>query len=136
MDDEQDLALLKTETEKPLMPLDLSPSVPQLGENVVALIIELNALIKIQIGTVTARVVGSTITGGDDKRIEILLPVTPGASGTPVFDKERRFLGLVVSTNPKSGNTALIPAELVISFFEGFLRNSGMSNSLDSESGE
>jgi Trypsin-like peptidase domain len=122
VDESLDLALLKADTEKRLTALDLSPAVPLLGANVVAMLIDLEGRFQVRLGTVVG------VTGGADQifgkgvqHIEVDLSVEPGASGTPVVDSEGRLLGLVQATVRMSGEIVdrtayLIPAEAAIAF--------------------
>jgi S1-C subfamily serine protease len=116
VDEDRDLALLATKAEEPLTPLDLSPTTPALGESVVALLVGLNAELRVQIGTVSGLVAQPAIPGVvPGERIGVSLPVEPGASGTPVVDREGRLLGLVQATDSK-GTTLLIPAAEALYF--------------------
>ena len=116
VDEDRDLALLATKAEEPLTPLDLSPTTPTLGESVVALLVGLNAELRVQIGTVSGLVAQPAIPGVvPGERIGVLLPVEPGASGTPVVDSEGRLLGLVQATD-RTGTTLLIPAAEALDF--------------------
>ncbi len=111
IDDTKDLALLETSTERILTPLDLSPSTPILGDNVTAVLVDLAGQIQVQLGTVSGLV---TLASGGE-RIAVSLKIEPGASGTPVVDKEGRLLGLVQSRDMK-GTTYLTPAAQILDF--------------------
>lgn len=119
VDTERDLALLAAKTDQALTPLDLCPSTPAMGESVVALLIGLDAALRVQIGTVSGLVSQPAIPGVvQGERIGVLLNVEPGASGTPVVDREGRLLGLVQAADGK-GTTLLIPAGEALAFVEG-----------------
>jgi S1-C subfamily serine protease len=53
--------------------------------------------------------------GATLQRIRVKLPVEPGASGTPVVDKQGALLGLVQATD-MHGTTILIPAAEILAF--------------------
>jgi S1-C subfamily serine protease len=112
-----ELALLKT-AGVPFRILHLTPTTRELqrdplelGEPVVALLLDPDGNFRVQLGTVTGRWAGVT------ECIAVSLPVEPGSSGTPVVDREGRLLGLVEATD-LTGLTYLIPAEEIFALLE------------------
>ena len=117
-DAQKDLALLGGKASTLLTPLDLSPASPKSGELVTALLIGLNAALSIQIGKVVGVDEDITIAnlGLSMNKIAVKLTVKPGASGTPVVDKEGRLLGLVQGSDATHETTFLIPAADALAF--------------------
>jgi S1-C subfamily serine protease len=119
IDKSRDLALLKTDTAEQLTPLDLSPAAAEVGESVVALLIDLNGSFQVRLGTLAGVSVSNEKFGKGLKRIAVSLLVERGSSGTPVVDREGRLLGLVQGSLPTSASspmTYLIPAEEALAF--------------------
>jgi S1-C subfamily serine protease len=117
VDAERDLALLSILPNEALAPLNLSRSNPEIGERVTALLIDQDASMRVQIGTVVQVAMYVPSLGPSSDRIGVNLPVEPGASGTPVVDKEGRLLGLVQAVMGEI--TILIAAEETLAFVDG-----------------
>jgi S1-C subfamily serine protease len=125
VDQERDLALLSAQTTEVLIPLDLSPITPALGEKVVALLVGLKGDLRVQIGTVSSLVSQPSAFGeASGERIGVSMNVEPGASGAPVVDREGRLLGLVHSTD-QQGTTFLVSADEALAFVSQVKNSTG-----------
>ena len=109
-----DLALLHAETDQVLASIDNAPSSPGIGEPVTALLIGNKAQRRVEVGAVVGFVGSMPDPAG--RKIITSLRVEPGASGSPVVDKEGRLVGLVQSVDPARRMTFLISANDVFGF--------------------
>jgi S1-C subfamily serine protease len=109
VDNVKDLALLTINTREPLSPLNLSPSMPDIGMPISALLFGSDEILRAEIGTAVGLQLKPT------PKVAVRLHTEAGDSGAPVLDKEGRLLGLVQSSDGR-GNALLIPAADAVAF--------------------
>ncbi len=114
-DRERDLALLRAEMDKDVVPIDLAAASVALGSQVIALGQSAEAEWLAAVGTVS----GQRGTGPSGfKQIAVSLRSMPGFSGAPVLSVQGTLVGVVQAYARDSGLTFLIPAEEVRSAFK------------------
>lgn len=93
-----DLALLKTETMGPFIPIPISLQQHRLGDDLFALGFPLSGLLGIE-PRLTKGIISAKVGFGDEpSRFQISAPIQPGNSGGPILNTQGAVIGIAQST--------------------------------------